>query len=143
MRIISFAMWFVPPISYGLFSADQLPYGENFLYAVPCVSFRLIRNTGTESGRCTSGAAIYADVQNLLSRPMIGHTPRKLPAMGRNLPVHRSVNASGCIPPIARVPVYHNRKSPFCQGTFSIIFTKFFGGFCSCRRRQHQYATPQ
>ena len=39
-------------------------------------------------GRFRHGAAIYARVQTFLSRPMIGHTPRKLP-LSSNLPVHR------------------------------------------------------
>ena len=39
-------------------------------------------------GRFRHGMAIYAHVQTFLSRPMIGHTPRKLP-LSSNLPVHR------------------------------------------------------
>ena len=98
---------------------------EEFLYAHPCVSFQLIRNTGTNSGRCHSGTAIYAGVEVLLSRPIIGHTPRKLPPCGAISRFIAFVNAPGCAAPMMRVPAYNIGKPPFCQGGFRLIFIKF------------------
>lgn len=120
MRIISFAIWFVPPFSYGFVLTCRT--AGIFSYAVPCVSFRLIRNTGTKSGRCPSGAAIYANVQNFLSRPMIGHTPRKLPALAAISRFIAFVNAPGCVALVARVLKYDKRKPLECQEVFFVFF---------------------
>ena len=130
MRIISFAIWFVPPFFRTVFVL-RVPLSvrrEEILYAYPCVSFRLIRNTGTNSGRCHSGTAIYAGVEVLLSRPILGHTPRKLPPCGAISRFIAFVNAPGCVALRARVPAYNNREIPICQGDFSII-SKFFAIF--------------
>ena len=51
MRIISFAIWFVPPLFRTVFDCvTNCRTARIFLYAVPCVSFRLIRNTGDQAG---------------------------------------------------------------------------------------------
>ena len=129
MRIISFASWFVPPFFRTVFvlRGPLSVRREEFLYAHPCVSFRLIRNTGANSGRCHSGTAIYAGVEILLSRPILGHTPRKLPPCGAISRFIAFVNAPGCAAPVARVPVYNKGEIPFCQGDFS----DFSKNFCS------------
>ena len=111
-----------------------MPYGGKFLIRR---SVRIIpaHKKHRRPGRCPSGAAIYADVQRSLSRPIIGHTPRKLPPCGAISRFIAVANASGCAAPFARVPTYNKGKIPLCQGDFSILFTKFFIGFCAfCRR---------
>ena len=54
--------------------------------------------------------------------------------MRSNLPVHRSVNASGCAAPLPRVLAYNNRKPPCCQGGLGrlfVIFARIFrADFC-------------
>ncbi len=49
-----------------------------FLYTVSCVSLRDMKETGAQASRFPSCAAIYA-MHGALSRPIHGHTPRKLP----------------------------------------------------------------
>ena len=94
-----------------------MPYGGKFLIRR---SVRIIpaHKKHRRSGRCPSGAAIYADEQKSLSRPIIGHTPRKLPPFRSNLPVHRIANASGCVVPVTRVPIYNIGKPSRCQAVF-------------------------
>ena len=69
-----------------------------FLYAYPCVSFRLIEKPARINGRSTHGAAIYATYRYSLSRPMFGHTPRKLPQKPEQSPGSSQyrANRAGC-----------------------------------------------
>lgn len=101
-----------------------MPYGGKFLIRR---SVRIIpaHKKHRRPGRCPSGAAIYADEQKSLSRPIIGHTPRKLPPCGAISRFIAVANASGCAAPFARVPTYNKGKIPLCQGDFSILSTKF------------------
>ncbi len=55
------------------------PYGEGILHTLSCVSLRGTKETGIKAGRFHLSLAIYA-VFRSFSRPIVGHTPRKLPA---------------------------------------------------------------
>ena len=114
-----------------------MPYGGKFLIRR---SVRIIpaHKKHRRPGRCPSGAAIYADVQRSLSRPIIGHTPRKLPPCGAISRFIAVANASGCVAPFTRVPTYNKGKIPLCQGDFSILSTKFSLIFCSFRPSRHR-----
>ena len=117
-----------------------MPYGGKFLIRR---SVRIIpaHKKHRRSGRCPSGAAIYADEQKSLSRPIIGHTPRKLPPCGAISRFIAVANASGCAAPFTRVPTYNKGKIPLCQGDFSILSTKFslryFCSFCRSLSKFH------
>ena len=61
-----------------------------------------------------------------LSRPIFGHTPRKLPrSKTSNLPVHRNLSAFGQDTP-NRGLAHRNKKGCICQYNFSFFSEKFF-----------------
>ena len=129
MRIISFAIWFVPPLFCTVFSCfDQCRTVKNFLYAVPCVSFRLTRNTGDKAGVLLArrSTPTYRD----LSAARLSDI---LP--GSYLLAEQSPGSSHCkrsrvCCPRYGVLTYNKGKIPLCQGDFSILFTKFSKNFC-------------
>ena len=94
MRIFSFcAIVLIPPDFVGSLNAVSTTYGErNFSVRAAVRIIPAHEKTGAKRGRFRHGAAIYARVQTFLSRPIIGHTPRKLP-LSSNLPVHRGRGA--------------------------------------------------
>ncbi len=119
--------------SYGFFCVTYCRTAGNFLFTVPCVSFRLIRNTGFWPVSFWRG--------DLRRRTEISQPPDyrtyspEVTSLRSNLPVHRIANAPGCVVPVTRVLAYNKGKIPLCQGDFSILFTKFFIDFCAfCRR---------
>ena len=106
-----------------------MPYGGKFLIRR---SVRIIpaHKKHRRPGRCPSGAAIYADEQKSLSRPIIGHTPRKLPPCGAISRFIAVANASGCAPDYhsprdsSRSSVRQN-KSPCVKGIFLFCLQNF------------------
>lgn len=62
---------------------------RDFSHTFPCVSLLGMNKTGATLGRFYPFAAIYAVIESL-SRPIVGHTPRKLPRWASNLPHHRT-----------------------------------------------------
>ena len=65
---------------------------ELLLSAPPCVSFRAMKN-GRPRPTHPSARRYTLVRPESFSRPMTGHTPRKLPFVRRNLPHHRSARA--------------------------------------------------
>ena len=84
-----------------------------------------MKNTGVSQRPVSKhGAAIYATYRFLLSRPIFGHTPRKLPrmrAISRFIAVSRAGHA---IP--SRGLNYNKRKLFSCQEDFRYFFDFFF-----------------
>ena len=62
---------------------------SNWLSAPPCVSFRGMKNGRQKPTLSSDPSDIRWHVQKQFSRPMTGHTPRKLPRFTSNLPHHR------------------------------------------------------
>ena len=113
---------------YGFVCFDQFRTVRS-LSAVPCVSFRLIRNTGTQTWPVWLWRG---DLRRRTEHPQPPdyrtYSP-EVTSLRSNLPVHRSVNASGCAAPLPRVLAYNNRKPPCCQGglgRFFVIFARNF-----------------
>ena len=82
-----------------------------------CVSLLGMNKTGATHGRFYPPAAIYAAIESL-SRPIVGHTPRKLPRLASNLPHHRTVR------PYRRSIIVQHIKGE-SQGKFHAIFQVF------------------
>ena len=104
--------WLFPPDFVGSFTSLDDLRRENFsirltVRIIPAhEKYRRFTTAGILSWRSD-----LRNVQILLSRPIIGHTPRKLP-LSSNLPVHRSARRAQCRP--LREPYYHKRKSSRC-----------------------------
>ena len=136
MRIISFAIWFVPPLFCTVFSCfDQCRTVENFLYAVPCVSFRLIRNTGDQAGVLLARRSTPTN-RNLSAARLSDILP------GSYLLAEQSPGSSqlqtppGVQHPSRAYPHIIKEKSPYVKGIFlfpiqifSGIFVAFAGRF--------------
>lgn len=135
MRIISFcAIWVFLLQTYEVddWWAGERPavlsharrhassYGERFSSTLSCVSFRAMNKTGATAGRFHPPPAIYA-AEESLSRPIVGHTPRKLPRFPSNLPPHRSAPTQALD--------YCTTKPPPKSSTFSSGGSSFFNGF--------------
>ena len=136
--------------SYGFFCVTYCRTAGNFLFTVPCVSFRLIRNTGFWPVSFWRG--------DLRRRTEISQPPDyrtyspEVTSLRSNLPVHRIANAPGCVVPVTRVPTYNKGKIPLCQGdflfclqNFSSVFVPFADGSASrkplpCRAGAHAAA---
>ena len=101
-----------------------MPYGGKFLIRR---SVRIIpaHKKHRRSGRCPSGAAIYADEQKSLSRPIIGHTPRKLPPCGA-ISRFIAVFAAGFLSRADFLILQHDLRN---VKRFFSVFYNFFGGF--------------
>ena len=114
--------------SYGFFCVTYCRTAGNFLFTVPCVSFRLIRNTGFWPVSFWRG--------DLRRRTEISQPPDyrtyspEVTSLRSNLPVHRIANAPGCVVPVTRVLAYNKGKIPLCQGDFSVLFTNFSSVLC-------------
>ena len=129
-----------------------MPYGGKFLIRR---SVRIIptHKKHRRSGRCPSGAAIYADEQKSLSRPIIGHTPRKLPPCGAISRFIALQTLPGVLSPLRAYPYIIKEKSPcvkgiflFCSQNFSLVFVPFADDSASrkplpCRAGAHTAAT--
>ena len=102
-------------------------YGEKVLSAYPCVSFRLIENTGAKWPVHVHGGAIYAAEQDFLSRPIIGHTPRKLPALAAISRIIALIGRANTGKPIhaLRKLNYCTRLHRSCQEGFSLFYSFF------------------
>ena len=96
------------------------------MYAYPCVSFRLIEKPARINGRSTHGAAIYATYRYSLSRPMFGHTPRKLPQKPEQSPGSSQLQTPpGVQHPSRAYPYIIKEKSPCVKGIFLFCLQNF------------------
>ena len=97
--------------------------------AQPCVSFLLMKNTGRNIRPVIPGTAIYAAFRFILSRPILGHTPRKLPEFPPQSP-----GSSHCAFVLGQTTSlhalnYHIAHSPNCQALFLAFLQKFSAKF--------------
>ena len=101
-----------------------MPYGGKFLIRR---SVRIIpaHKKHRRPGRCPSGAAIYADVQRSLSRPIIGHTPRKLPPCGAISRFIALETLPGVLSPLRAYLHIIKEKSPCVKGIFLFCLQNF------------------
>ena len=74
------------------------------------------------------GAAIYAAKKDLLSRPIIGHTPRKLPARAAISRIIALIGRANTGKPIhaLRKLNYCTRLHRSCQEGFSLFYSFFY-----------------
>ena len=136
MRIISFAIWCVPPLLRTVFDCvTNCRTARIFLYAVPCVSFRLIRNTGDQAGVLLARRSTPTN-RNLSAARLSDILP------GSYLLAEQSPGSSqlqtppGVQHPSRAYPHIIKEKSPYVKGIFlfpiqifSGIFVAFAGRF--------------
>ena len=88
------------------------------------------------------GTAIYCREKDILSRPIIGHTPRKLPAsaaISRIIAVH-----AGAMPwQFLHKLTYCTVCGEKCQEKFSLFFIKFFWDFWAVLHAEARVMTPR
>ena len=126
MRIISFAILVSPYILYG-FLALSKPYGESFFIRLSVRIIPAHRKTGAHTRPVPHMAQRSTQrTDTSLSRPIFGHTPRKLPRLKTsNLPVHRNLPAFGRDKP-NRGLAHRNKKGCICQYNFLFFSENFF-----------------
>ena len=118
MRIISwFAMVCFLLECNVLSLLDLAGYGRTVSLTLPCVSFRAMKNGRRKADPFLCRSDIRSANQKQFSRPMTGHTPRKLPFFRRNLPHHRSARI---------VSPTHARLSYHLPHDLSSIIYKYF-----------------
>ena len=124
MRIISwFAMVCFPPIISYSVCVGVWVRSNCFVHA----AVRIIpghEKWPTQGRPSPCRSDIRSAKQKQFSRPMTGHTPRKLPPFGRNLPHHRSTRIVSL-----HTLDYDTTYSPFCQEQFQIFSQIFLWNF--------------
>ena len=130
MRIFSvFAILGFPPKFCTVVNLTSRRTVRMFHPAQPCVSFLLMKNTGRNIRPVTSGTAIYAAFRFILSRPILGHTPRKLPEFPPQSPgSSHCAFVSGQTTSLHALN-YHIAHSLKCQALFLAFLQKFSAKF--------------